>query len=370
MNNKDTIAANDALYIRICRQLISDIKSGKLLPGSRLPSERQLAESVGISRGTARLAIQELAKAGFIEKRDITGSYISSRVNNRLVKVLFLTTVQKISREFQHYVNYQHISEIYRGMLAACGDGSAQLIYRSCPQYLANAAAAKLARELSAANDGIVITSDIPANLRTELVKTGVPVMTFDEPAMPGEIAICYNRREICRQLAEKLVAGGCRTCGFLRQTPAEDRVTGKEKIAALTAGHLQLLPQWDIVFDTGQPEVLSRNLPQKPENLPDVFIAFAPLHGMLFLKEAFKRNWRIPQDVSVVGYGNIPSEISPLAPLTYIRIPHYEIGKMAVDLIVDHVQRNRELPAEIILNASIIHGETAITGKTDKMVS
>lgn len=54
------------------------IDGGRLSPGSRLPSERQLASEYGISRMTARAAMNLLAQRGYVERRNGSGTYVSS----------------------------------------------------------------------------------------------------------------------------------------------------------------------------------------------------------------------------------------------------------------------------------------------------
>lgn len=59
------------------------IVSGELAPGRRLPSERDLAQLLGVSRGLVREAIHELALKGLVKRRqgrgtEVTGPYRSS----------------------------------------------------------------------------------------------------------------------------------------------------------------------------------------------------------------------------------------------------------------------------------------------------
>lgn len=50
-------------------QIIADVLSGEMQPGETLPSERRLAEVLGVSRPTIREALKRLAAAGLIEVR-------------------------------------------------------------------------------------------------------------------------------------------------------------------------------------------------------------------------------------------------------------------------------------------------------------
>lgn len=58
-------------------QLEHLILSGKLKIGERLPSERQLAESMQVSRAVVNGGISELEKRGFLEVKPRSGTYVA-----------------------------------------------------------------------------------------------------------------------------------------------------------------------------------------------------------------------------------------------------------------------------------------------------
>jgi len=55
-------------YVQIERRLAQLIRSGAIDVGERVPSERELALWVGVSRPTARAALSSLARAGMLER--------------------------------------------------------------------------------------------------------------------------------------------------------------------------------------------------------------------------------------------------------------------------------------------------------------
>jgi GntR family transcriptional regulator len=65
------------IYRRIARALISRISEGDLRPGSRVPSERELATEYGTSRMTARAAVQLLAQRGLVERKERSGVFVA-----------------------------------------------------------------------------------------------------------------------------------------------------------------------------------------------------------------------------------------------------------------------------------------------------
>src|SRR4029453_17196121 len=53
----------------VADRLVTAIALGEFVPGQRLPSERDLASALGISRTTIREAIQRLSALGYVEVR-------------------------------------------------------------------------------------------------------------------------------------------------------------------------------------------------------------------------------------------------------------------------------------------------------------
>ena len=63
-------------YEQVAATLEEQIRSGVLSPGDRLPSERDLAQTMGVSRATIREALGALQVAGLVETRQGAGSYV------------------------------------------------------------------------------------------------------------------------------------------------------------------------------------------------------------------------------------------------------------------------------------------------------
>ena len=64
------------LYARVKDHILSQIRSGALLPGTRVPSENELVESFSVSRMTANRALRDLAAEGFVARVPGVGSFV------------------------------------------------------------------------------------------------------------------------------------------------------------------------------------------------------------------------------------------------------------------------------------------------------
>jgi len=64
----------------LARRLEADVHNRSLRPGDRYLSTRQVSRLFGVNLGLANQAIQKLAQDGFLERRDRSGTYIGSAV--------------------------------------------------------------------------------------------------------------------------------------------------------------------------------------------------------------------------------------------------------------------------------------------------
>jgi GntR family transcriptional regulator/MocR family aminotransferase len=67
----------DPLFRQVYRGIRQAVLTGTVSPGSRLPSTRDLAEQLGISRTVVLLAYEHLLAEGFVEGRGGSGTFIS-----------------------------------------------------------------------------------------------------------------------------------------------------------------------------------------------------------------------------------------------------------------------------------------------------
>jgi DNA-binding FadR family transcriptional regulator len=71
--------SNRKLYIQIADQIRDQILAGAVAPGRQLPSERDLAQNLGVSRPTVREALIALEVAGLVEVRVGVGAFVRPR---------------------------------------------------------------------------------------------------------------------------------------------------------------------------------------------------------------------------------------------------------------------------------------------------
>lgn len=75
----EPIASQERLYVRVARRIADLVLSGDVSPGDKLPSERDLAEMLKVSRPSIREAMVALEVSGLIEVRTGSGIYVADQ---------------------------------------------------------------------------------------------------------------------------------------------------------------------------------------------------------------------------------------------------------------------------------------------------
>ena len=80
------------LYLQLKRMIKAQIQDGRLAPGDRVPSERELSDQFGMSRMTARQALIELVREGLLYREQGRGTFVAAqKVSQGLLTVTSFT---------------------------------------------------------------------------------------------------------------------------------------------------------------------------------------------------------------------------------------------------------------------------------------
>ncbi len=69
------------LYLRLRRSIEDALSRGVIRPGDALPSEREIAARIAVSRVTVRKAVQDLVASGLLIQRHGSGTFVAPRVD-------------------------------------------------------------------------------------------------------------------------------------------------------------------------------------------------------------------------------------------------------------------------------------------------
>ena len=106
------------LYEEIVKQIINRIKSGELKPGDRLPTERDLALQLNVSRTAIREALRSLETMGVIDSKVGSGTYIKEMSLDILMNS-FAGVLSKNERLIIELIEVRLLLEVEIAKLAA-----------------------------------------------------------------------------------------------------------------------------------------------------------------------------------------------------------------------------------------------------------
>jgi DNA-binding transcriptional MocR family regulator len=114
----DWMAAPGALYRQLAAALAGAVSAGELVAGDRLPSERDLARCLHLSRATVVAAYDELRGRGLVESRQGSGSRIAApddrgpaAVTKRLRRGLSADTVRRLDESTDDLISLRYALE-------------------------------------------------------------------------------------------------------------------------------------------------------------------------------------------------------------------------------------------------------------------
>jgi DNA-binding transcriptional regulator YhcF (GntR family) len=79
-------AASDPPYEQIRRQVAAQVADGTLAPGTRLPTVRALADSLGVATNTVARSYRELEHSGVVTTRGRSGTVVNGDFADRAAK--------------------------------------------------------------------------------------------------------------------------------------------------------------------------------------------------------------------------------------------------------------------------------------------
>ena len=100
---KGTASLSDMVY----EQVFSQIVSGEFVENSRLPSENILAQHFSVSRPVVREALARLRDDGLVQSRQGSGTYVSRRPKDEVLRFAPLSSISDMQRCFEFRVGLE-----------------------------------------------------------------------------------------------------------------------------------------------------------------------------------------------------------------------------------------------------------------------
>ncbi|OBX01931.1 substrate-binding domain-containing protein [Gallibacterium genomosp. 1] len=213
--------------------------------------------------------------------------------------------------------------------------------------------------------DGLLLMYSDTRHAMVEQLNLNLPIVVMDWWPTELNADKIYENSEFGAYLATKtLIEQGHKNIaiitGKLDKSLAHNRLLGYQK--ALQDAHLPINPDWIIEshFDfEGGVEGMKKLLQITPR--PTAVFACSDTIAVGVYQVAWQQGLHIPQDISVIGYDNIMLAQYLTPPLTTIHQPKAELGKLAVETLLERIKspnleyKTTMLQPQLIWRASVV---------------
>ncbi|MEN6384470.1 MAG: GntR family transcriptional regulator [Phycisphaerales bacterium] len=332
--------------------IISRVSAGDYTPGDVLPSENYLCEKINVSRSTIRQAFKKLEDDGMIYRVKGKGTFLSkpnSSQNHTRLEMFGLimpdarrSLYASLTQGFDDRLS----SENFQTMICQTGnntDKQGNLILRLLHKGI----------------DGLAIvpvtSGDTPAYQIQTLIDNDIPVVLCHREVKGITVpTLCWDRREVGRLAGKIFIEHGHKKIayfGVYKYGVTEEQLKGIKEM--MEQAGLEL-PDSRIAFGLANGHSDIDVEAEREKVLEDMLLRTRPT--AIFCnddEEAERLYWlatrfsiKVPDELSIIGFGNLHRHSSTKQFISSIVIDEYELGKEAANLlcqIKNHKISNKE---------------------------
>jgi LacI family transcriptional regulator len=317
-------------------QLLRQAITEDYFPNGKLPTEVVLAEQLGVSRETVRLAAEALQREGLLVKIRHRGTFIRppslGRLNRVQEKLVGYLQTDFVDAQGQEEVANREISgRMLQGALEEAAKSGFQLIVRRTTTREWR----EVVRAISDAGRvrGLICVSYQEEKMLRRLANSGLPTVLLDEDAnVPGIYSVRDDSLEGARQAIRYLAQLGHRRIAYAHWARAEmnpSRPLGYRQ--GMRDAGLYRRQQWEIhteLTEAGARRMVGRLLALQPSST--ALYCFNNTLAKFAIDELRRRGLRVPEDMSIMGAGG-----EEVPGLTCHQVDWYQMGRTAMQILL-----------------------------------
>jgi LacI family gluconate utilization system Gnt-I transcriptional repressor len=312
-----------------------------------ITASRALNTPTQVSEDVLRKVQEAVDRTGYVPNR-MAGGLASSK--SRLIAAVVPSTVFSVFNETIEALNGALFEAGYQLMLGQTG-------------YSSEREEMLLESVISRRPDGIFITGIMPpGKARTRLMASGIPVVeTWDLTPTPIDMLIGFSHSDIGHAVAQYLLGKGKKKYAIVT---ADDERAGRrnkafvESVKAHQLGDVFVQNVGDLRTLKSGREALQKILAAKPD--VDAIFCSSDLLALGVLTEARAQKIKVPSQISIMGFGDVPFVEDMIPALTTVKINGAEIGRLAAQSLVSRAQGKTVEQHIVDVGFSIVSRESA----------
>jgi len=355
----------EALYAQLTAQLREHIANGTLPPGSRVPTELELARNYQVSRGTVRQAIAALVNDGLLERTRGRGTFVrvlpaantALSPADRQIGVILTHPGSELDLQALFGIENAARARGYHAVFTFTDESMEQQT-----QEIARLRAGRVA--------GMIIfpIRDLDYDESIwRLKQEEFPFVLVDRyfPGLDSDYATSDNFGGGYRA-AEHLIILGHTRIGFVHAATGTLKTTS---VRDRWEGYRAALHQYGLPYDEsllfaefqagpGESREAFGDLFTRSDR-PTALIASTDSLAVTLMQAIQRRGLRVPDDVALVAFDNCQISAGLNPPLTTVAQAFVDIGQQAGNLLINRIEgqagppKHIEVPTNLIIRES-----------------
>lgn len=337
--------SRNPLYAQLKELVKTDISSGRLRPGTRLPSTLEMARDYSVCHKTVQLAMQALTREGYLVRRPRYGTVVADAPPENRWRQGVGRLVLVVDYMDEGFISGAFVRDLVEGVRSAAADAGWALDTSLYTNF-------QPVTEEGPFDGCLLLRPSRDAALRIK--KQGIPTMLLDVAHPRSGISyVQTDNADGIRQAVEHLASLGHRRILYAHSDiEAEVNHSGRERHRAFVEQAEQL------GIDPAEHTVLAVAL--GPRIAGACFTAVltdgysSTCHALNQLRK-LSIVW--PRDVSVVAFDDVELAEHMPAPLTVVRQNLFEVGRIGCQSLIAGNGRNGSMrafvPPELVVRGS-----------------
>ncbi len=208
--------------------------------------------------------------------------------------------------------------------------------------------------------DGLLMVSCSPSpELAARCRRHRLPVVIVDRSGLPDSNQVWIRSEALGRAVAERLLAEGRRRFALVEGMPGEplSRRARSFMLRVQQAGFNVVIEYGGYYYDAGR-EAARRLL--RGAHPPDALFCVSDPMALAAVDVArYETGLRVPDDLSIIGFSDVPTASWPSYALTTIRLPLREIVVRSVDMLLEHIEEPTRAAEQALLDCPLVERAT-----------
>ena len=352
-----------AKYLQIAKMLQRDILAGKYEHEERFPSEEALVRRFGVSRPTIERALRELKRAGLLQSRAGSGSYLTFAARNATGAIGVIAPDYHKIDFFTDLCDDIAVAARAAGYDTLLGDVSAPDASDRGNWAIAVAEAYALRRTAGVLLEPVDLipgSHEATKKVLDVLAAKNIPAVLIDRDYLPPPQRSRYDlvgidNAQAGYRLAKHLIEAGARNIRFLTQPNYASTIRGRIQGVAQAVIDAGLEWRNNHIIETSPSDTAAFRRLMRGKDRPDAFVCRNDPLAATLLQTLAALKLNVPEEVRVAGFDDakIAKLLNP--PLTTIRQPVKRLAETAVASLLQRIRNPNLAPRAILLDAQMV---------------